>query len=388
MAEIASGLRMRIFWALQLCLSLVPAGASAQSVALEGNENPAWMRLRQHFQALSRQTDARPLRILHLGDSHTAASAFSGRMRTLFQQRYGDSGPGLLPPGELPGHSSGQLPPRQSDGWISQRDRSKSKMADDGALGGFAAFSLRPYQFLGYRLPVDSGHARLILYTDPEATSRPSRFKVFHEKKEVLPITRSLNGRSFYTLPAGKGQLEILSSNAGHIPRLRGINLLNETPGVSYCALGVNGAGFGILQEWRGPIVRMQMADYRPDLLILAFGTNDVVAPDFSREAFLNTLKQTESWLRDYAHHAAVLLVLPPGLPRHGAHVQENLNTLRQQVRNFAKNNGWYVWDWSHALNELPPTGETVFARDNIHLTSGAYTHSANRFFDALRPLL
>ena len=41
----------------------------------------------------------RPVVILQIGDSHTANDSFSGRLRELFQARFGDAGRGVLPPG-------------------------------------------------------------------------------------------------------------------------------------------------------------------------------------------------------------------------------------------------------------------------------------------------
>ena len=35
-----------------------------------------------------------PIRILHYGDSHTAADEWTGAMRTHFQEKFGDGGPG------------------------------------------------------------------------------------------------------------------------------------------------------------------------------------------------------------------------------------------------------------------------------------------------------
>ena len=37
--------------------------------------------------------------ILQIGDSHTAADHFSGRLRELFQASFGNAGRGMLPPG-------------------------------------------------------------------------------------------------------------------------------------------------------------------------------------------------------------------------------------------------------------------------------------------------
>ena len=48
------------------------------------------------YRALSRQA---PVVILQIGDSHTANDSFSSRMREQFQERFGDAGRGVLPPG-------------------------------------------------------------------------------------------------------------------------------------------------------------------------------------------------------------------------------------------------------------------------------------------------
>lgn len=374
-------------WLFIAALSLLPISSMAdQPQPLLGTANPAWEKLKQHFQAVALTQNAQPLRILHLGDSHTAGNAFSGRLRKLFQQRFSDSGPGLLPPGNLRAHNNGPFRIHQTDGWISERAR-KLSMPGNSTLGGVIAYSKRPYQLLSYELLHANLNARLILYTDHEDTDRPLRYKVYHNQKEIKPITKIANGRVVYNLLAGNGQLDILSRSGGPAPRLLALNLLYEIPGVSYCSLGVNGATFNILQEWRGVTVRLEMTDYKPDLLILEFGTNDVLAPKFSRETFLATLKQTNAWIKEYANDAAVLLILPPGMLRQDSHTEQNLNTLRNLIFIASENHGWLVWDWYHALNrggQSRMLSESRYGPDGIHLTEAGYTQSANWLFAAL----
>ena len=63
---------------------------------------------------------------MQIGDSHTANDSFSGRLRELFQARFGDAGRGVMPPGcpvpllpagarvgHLGGLGSGQQLPRR-----------------------------------------------------------------------------------------------------------------------------------------------------------------------------------------------------------------------------------------------------------------------------------
>jgi hypothetical protein len=54
--------------------------------------------LRPFFAALDGMA-AQPLRVLQIGDSHTANDAFSGRMRDRLQERFGAAGRGWLPAG-------------------------------------------------------------------------------------------------------------------------------------------------------------------------------------------------------------------------------------------------------------------------------------------------
>lgn len=363
---------------------LFPVTLLARTGALEVNTSSQWARLHQHFQSLALDFHAPPLRILHIGDSHTADAAFSARIRELITQRFGDGGPGFLAPGEQLGHPQAYLGLHQSDGWIFVQERKQSSAA---AVGGFVAYSARPYQFLGYKLPEGHRSAQLILYTDSENEKHLSHFKVFYDLKEISPRTHSSNGRATYLLPPGEGHLEILSGSEGAAPRLRGLNLLYETPGISYCAIGVNGASFNILQEWQGGIVRMQMADYQPDLLIVALGTNDAIAPNFTREAFIRKLNLAEKWIGEYAKQTAVLMVLPPSLRKNDVLAQNNLGILREQVRISARKNGWFVWDWSRAMESAGTSGaklEALYADDGIHLTSAGYSQSARQLVEDL----
>ena len=74
------------------CAKTLPGPSDAEIAAKLGPAAP----LLPLYRALS---DGTTVVILQIGDSHTANDSFSGRMRELFQARFGDAGRGVLPPG-------------------------------------------------------------------------------------------------------------------------------------------------------------------------------------------------------------------------------------------------------------------------------------------------
>jgi len=83
--------------ALLVCLSAAASAGAAEAPAIEGAAA-----LRPFFTALAQldmKRTRQAVRILQIGDSHTANDAFSGRMRERLQSRFGAAGLGWLPAG-------------------------------------------------------------------------------------------------------------------------------------------------------------------------------------------------------------------------------------------------------------------------------------------------
>ena len=93
---------LRPHWLILMAILLLGAkctqAPAPQDVAKALGEAAPLLPLYEALDAL--QTSGRtPVALLQIGDSHTANDAFSGRMRELFQTRFGDAGRGMLPPG-------------------------------------------------------------------------------------------------------------------------------------------------------------------------------------------------------------------------------------------------------------------------------------------------
>ncbi|MEQ5209109.1 hypothetical protein ABN217_19290, partial [Proteus sp. fly-1067] len=83
------------------------------------------------------------IHIVQIGDSHTAADFFSGELRTLFQQRYGDAGPGFVPTISIPGQRTATIN-RKSDKQQWELFSSRKDERFDYPLGGLVALPMKP----------------------------------------------------------------------------------------------------------------------------------------------------------------------------------------------------------------------------------------------------
>ena len=362
---------------------------------LEGVADARWQQFEAHLSKLRMGAGTQSLNILQLGDSHTAGVHFSGRLRQRLQSLYGDGGPGLLPPGVIKDHPTAQVKLSQSAQWVTQLERNyktpKLPPVVVKGLGGFVGYAQTPYQTVSYELPPSARLGHLSVYYQSSNEMGAGRgFKVFRDGVEVAAQASSGAGRADYALAGHVDKLTLLARGGAGDPRFFGANIVGNQPGVVYSNLGVIGARLDVLQDWDSEITRAELQDYRPALLILAFGTNDVVNADFSAEKFEQTLTRTAAWVKKHTPKSAVLLILPPHAPRHGRETLANLETARHLMRRLAAGQRWRVWDWSavsgrYCQGACPQEDNDAFFNvDGIHLTAKGYQISADALFSAL----
>lgn len=366
------------------------------SVPLEGLEDARWQSFERGLKELQAGRASRPMNILQLGDSHTAGEYLSGRIRQRFQSRYGNAGPGILPPGPIKNHPVFLAKTSPSPQWVTVRERrtpGKSATASAG-LGGYIGYGNAPYQSVMFELPKTADLSRAYVYSAGNLEAG-QRFRLYQGGVELAPSAArgqaQEDGRTVFDLAAGSPRLTLLArGGTADESRFFGLTGTSKAPGVAFSSIGVNGAKLSILQEWDGEITRAQLRDYAPVLLILVFGTNDVVDPNFSRDQFAEDLRRTADWLRRNAPDTAVLLVTPPQAPAFRERSSQNLEAVRSLMRQLAAENRWRVWDWSALLNRncyvscFNVDSGPAFQSDGIHLTRKAYELTADVLFEAL----
>lgn len=125
-----------------MAIALAQAAASTCYGALCDAE-----RIRPFLEKLATaRSSPAPVRIVQIGDSHTAGDQITGSWRTLLQARYGRAGRGTLAPGRpYAGYLTRDITATQSAGWRVNGIFGSAYQPTGGVRMGLSAYSLTSY---------------------------------------------------------------------------------------------------------------------------------------------------------------------------------------------------------------------------------------------------
>jgi lysophospholipase L1-like esterase len=368
------------------------APASLPAVPLEGDGGENLRLFFRRLRQLETAENGERVRIMQIGDSHTAGDYFSHALRTAFQQRFADGGPGWLRPGGLKNYRSAQVAYQQSPVW--QIFDSRTDKQRQFSLGGFVAATDLADANLSYQLHTEPAAAPSFIELTWQGGPDAGRVAVLADGETVgllqtgTPSYGWLNTRvDLKTMPHALA-LKTLDNKP---VQLAGVTVEYNRQGVVLDSIGTNGAQLSILGRWDGTALRQQLAHRNPALIILGYGTNEAYDPHFAAEQLRQNLQQTAWMLRNSLPHAAVLLLAPPDSMREndcGGAAQQKLAQVRQVQRQMARENHWLYWDWSALMGGrcgIARWEKQQLARtDHVHMTPRGYVLSAQALFDAL----
>jgi lysophospholipase L1-like esterase len=339
--------------------------------------------------------------ILQLGDSHTAGDALTGRLRSRFQERFGDAGRGLMPPGlAFEGLRQKEVKIAENGRW--QIDNSL-KLPEGG-----------PYGITGFVARSDTAGAGMsIASTDPDGfdlaeldyLQRPGGgvFDVLLDGRTVGRV--STNGpanrpqRLALNAPPGTGELAVVAKTPGIA--FTGWGFERRQRGVLYESQGIVGATVAVIEHWDPAVMRLEIDALKPSLIVLAFGTNEGFSDSLDETAYAAHFAQVLSRLKHLAPLASFLIVAPPdgqridpNCPRRNSEpsacrwiTPRALASVRFLERNAAIANGAAYWDWSTMM--AGPGGIDRWVRldpplarpDHVHFTLEGYELAADSLF-------
>ena len=366
------------------------------------------------------------LNIVQIGDSHTAGDYFSGRLRELFQERFGNAGRGMLPPGApFPYWRPRQVEVVQQGRWDVLSSNKTNYPQLPYGLSGFIirssaassvirltadqAFDTAEVTF--FRQPA-GGHIDVIV-DGARVGDIATRGAAYQMDRKSFAVRDSF---SLELRPKGDGAVEIADWS-----------VYRRNRGVALSSHGFVAAEIGIMDRWSAANVATQLKELSPALIILAFGTNEGFNSVDQLAGYGSIAESRVAQLKAMSPNASIVIVGPPDanrLPGYCGirasarnavrcapltageaqdyarllsrrdrnlcrwHTPAGIAIVRDQLRQVAARTGTFFWDWSSVQGG--ECGATRWAReglgrqDRVHMTESGYALSADRLFEEL----
>ncbi len=316
-----------------------------------------------------------PLRILHYGDSHTAADEWTGDLRARFQEKFGDGGSGYSIAGR-PWNGYRRLDVRTGStrGWHTDGLVGR---AGDGVYGlaGVSMSTRQPHESI--YLQADGQVFELFYLVQPGGGD----IQIYDNGGLVERISTAGDGApGYYRYETVPGQHKLEAETLDHSPvRLFGWTAENAT-GVTYETLGINGAQASIMLDWNETTLRSNIERRNPALIVLAYGTNEAgrkgETVDAYRDMYLSLIKR----VRAAAPAATILVIGPPDRYSHtrkGWVPLDGVDLIVEAQRQAAAATGCAFWDMRAKMGGKGSMQNWINAGmaqyDHVHFTAPGY---------------
>jgi lysophospholipase L1-like esterase len=277
--------------------------------------------LRPFFAKLA-HSGTRSVHILQIGDSHTAGDAITGAWRDILQEKYGSAGRGILAPGRpYDGYITHGVTVTMSPGWKISSDFGSTWSMPSPPLG-LSAFTLTSQ---------GDGAAMALL---AEANEAFNRFTVcaivkpgagtltLHAGTEtaIFDLSSATERPECRTMKLAQLATTADLSVAGGPATLTSWATFKDGGGVALSNLGVVGSQLIHWSRTDDAVLTEELANYKPDLIVLAFGTNEGFSPRVNDFEYEVTLRSQIGRIRRLAGNVPILMLgAPDALSRRAA---------------------------------------------------------------------
>ena len=363
-----------------------------------------------------------PVHILQIGDSHTAGDRITGKLRADLQARFGGGGRGVLPAGvPYAGYAPMQVQVT-AEGWNTR----VAPLAASGvnAYAPYAAAGVRgeasPGDVLDLRFDPGSEPSWLVVCGWPRGPGDGLAVQAGTETR-TLDLNTASGGAACISLPqfdrsvtdirlsglgAGVALSSILTARDGAGPAPGGPWYAQGRPGVMVSNLGVIGSTLADFASRDEAMLALELTAWSPQLIILAYGTNEGFDDSLDGEAYERLLLGQIDRIRGMSGDVPILILGAPDALRGGALggcsadglrvPPPSLAVVRDVQRRVAAEMGVAFWDWQGRMggecsaDRLATMAEPLMRGDRVHFTSegadwigGMLSHDLMAAYDA-----
>ena len=349
-------------------------------------------------QPITIDTYNKVFKVVHIGDSHIQADWFSGKLRSLLQEQYGNAGIGILfPYRQIKTNSPPSFSSVSSAPFIASKITKCKTSCDVGIVGYNAQIPAGSMVVFNIKKDTQPQFVSVIFQSDNEHA-----IGFNHDNQEENYTTQT---STTYNITSYKKPL----SNSFHLNTksnitLNGIISSNGNPGVIYYTIGANGATFN--NYINSNLFFQQLKSLQPDLIIISMGTNESVS-DISADSLSVQLQNFHSKILEAGADKIIYTTPADNYLRKSVTTRKKVKgkwrtrrtiayinnpkveIIRQTMINFCNQQQVMCWDLYRAMGgdrSMRQWVQTGYAaKDHIHFSKGGYEIQGMLLFDALQ---
>lgn len=272
--------------------------------------------LKPYFEKLAtaRGGGGKPVHILQIGDSHTAGDAITGAWRDMLQARYGSGGRGVMPPGKpFQGYNPRGVSVDMSAGWVVSSIFGAGSQSPRGARGlaGFSITSTGPGARIGLTASALETFNRVVICAVAEPGAGTLAISVGGET-ERMELGSLITRPECKEMRFDRLQAAVSVVTEGGPVTITSWATFRDAGGVALSNVGVVGSQFIHFSRNDDAVVAEELRSYDPDLIVIAFGTNEGFAPRVNPQEYEIALRSQISRIRRLAGRVPILLLGAP----------------------------------------------------------------------------
>ncbi|MCO6555636.1 GDSL-type esterase/lipase family protein [Gilliamella sp. BG6] len=318
--------------------------------------------------------------ITQFGDSHSAADFFTGELRTLMQQKYGNAGIGWITPVAIKGQSHAAVT-WSSKNWNVLSSRTLSNL--DFPMGGFIAKPNKDFATIRITPRGSNNKDWQVKLTFKTLKNNTNSLALYDANNHKINLSNTPKSNTWQTASVVskmplviKGQKDI---------ELGGIWLTRyQQPGVIVSSIATNGAKQTIWQKW-GKDWFKELSISQSDLIILEYGTNESFDGALDANQYRKNLVNNIRLIRKTLPNATILIMTPPDTMANETNMPKSFAKIMDIQKQVAKSEKTLFWDWQVAMGgkySIKQWRKRGLARpDLVHQTLRGYKESARIFY-------
>lgn len=337
----------------------------------------------QKLTELFSQANENRLVVFHFGASHIQSEVVTTEAKAYLHENFGDAGPGFLFPfSTAKTYGSINYKTSHTGTWTSAKSFQPNPKIPLGVRGMTVETRDSEASFtLTFPSPLPKEEYELLLFFDNNSQTPDFKLSVGEVGWVVGEVLRTANaGKNYVRIPITQGiarlQVNLLPSDkAGMLFRFYGMSLeKKDKSGVLYHSLGVGGSPFEAVLNLEK--LREQSEVLRPDLVILDYGTNNILYENKVAENLPKSVSKAISNFREINPEILIVLTSTQDLIYRGRQIDAGIE-FAAAMDSLAKANKvlfWNYYDLSGGYGQIKNWEQAGYAqKDYIHLTNKGY---------------